>query len=375
MEEKKPWGKLNGVHPTIFARNLIDKGVDFAFVDETLIKEYDVSPEKAKLVLKVLQNQNNIIRNDNLIDIYINIPICPSRCSFCSFISSEINSVKELIPKYIECLIKEIKAVKKIIQNKPYIVRSIYVGGGTPTVLKAEELEQILSEIQYPHIEFTVECGRAETITREKLEVLKKYGVTRISINPQTFTKKCLKNIGRNTSLEEILRAYKLAMEFGFEVNMDLIAGIEGEIKRTFTNNLKIIKELSPDNITIHTLALKKGSCLQGQEIVNPYVEEMISQAYTELTEEGYIPYYLYRLKNQLGDLENVGYCRPGKQCLYNIDSMEEVCSIIACGAHGISKRVKHFEKSIERQGNVKFIKDYIERIDKLIENKIMLFK
>lgn len=374
-QELKPWGVLTGVRPTKKARKIISEGLDPAFLFETLTKEYKIRSDKAKLVVRVLKNQKCIIRNDNLINLYINIPVCPSRCNYCSFISSELSCVENILPIYLDCLIKEIRAVKKIISNKPYVVRTIYIGGGTPTVLTPEQLEMLLSELNYPVSEFTVECGRPDTITREKLEVLKKYGVSRISINPQTFSQKTLKTIGRKHTIADILTAYSLALQMGFIVNMDLIAGFENESLRTFKNSIKTILELSPDNITMHTLSIKRGSQIQDKEIENPDIEKMIDFAYSSLTAENYKPYYLYRQKHQLGGLENIGYCKEGKQCLFNVDSMEETCSIIACGANAISKRVFTIDGKIERTANAKFLQDYIDKIDEEIKNKIILFK
>ncbi|MDD4816258.1 MAG: coproporphyrinogen dehydrogenase HemZ [Clostridia bacterium] len=378
MEENKtnlPWGTLTGVRPTKLAYKLISQGLDPAFLTESLMQNYGIRLDKANLVARILKNQKCIIRNDNLVNLYINIPICPSRCVYCSFISSEIGKVKPILPTYLDCLIKEIRAMKNLIAKKPYVVRTIYIGGGTPTVLEPNELDLLLQEIGYSVNEFTVECGRADTITKEKLEVLKKYGVTRISINPQTFSQKTLKTIGRKHTIADVLNAYKLALGFGFKVNMDLIAGLQGETLRTFKNTIKTVLELSPENITVHTLSIKKGSLLQAQEIENSEVEKMIDFAYEALTKDEYKPYYMYRQKHQLGGLENVGYCKENEQCIFNIDSMEETCSIIACGANAISKKVLSFDNTIFRSANVKFIEDYITRIDEIIKNKLDLFK
>ena len=370
-----PWGCLTGVRPTKLARELIEEGVDPDFIEETLYKNFMVNSGKAHLVSRILKNQRSIIRNENLIDLYINIPVCPTRCSYCSFISSELSAVSAIMPQYLECLIKEINAVKKIIANKPYVVRTIYIGGGTPSVLNANELNLLLTELNYPVSEFTVECGRPDTIDENKLKVLKSHGVTRISINPQTFSPKTLKLIGRKHKTDDILTAYALAMKLGFRVNMDLIAGLPNESFRTFKKNIDTILELSPDNITIHTLSIKRGSILAGQMPENTEISKMVDYAYDKLSKDEYRPYYMYRQKNQLGGLENVGYCKESTACIFNIDSIEETCSIIACGANAISKRIYHDENRIERQANVKFLQDYIKRIDEMIYNKKILFK
>lgn len=371
-----PWGSLTGVRPTKFARDLVErKEIKPHLITETLVKDYHTSIEKAKLVVQIMNNQKCIIKNDNLVDLFINIPICPTRCNYCSFISNELWTVKDKVDTYLACLEKELEAVKKVIADKAYIVRTIYIGGGTPSVLTAEQLDGLLSRINYPVTEFTVECGRADTITREKLEVLKKYGVTRICINPQTFCEATLKRIGRKTTNKQVFDAYMLAMEFDFVVNMDLIAGLSGERLGIFKRTLNTTLELYPQNITVHTLSVKNASQIRGQEI--KYAEDvpkMVEFAQKTLMENGYKPYYLYRQKHQVGGLENVGYFRDENVCIFNIDSMEDVSSIIAIGAGAISKRVFNLENRIERQPNCKFINDYIDRIDEMIEKKVRFF-
>ena len=370
-----PWGSLTGIRPTKLAYDLIEEGIEPVYIKETLMRNFIVSEPKAKLVAKIIANQNCIIKNDKLADIYINIPICPSRCSYCSFISAEYEQVKDLIPRYLDALVKELKSIKELVHKKSYIIRSIYIGGGTPSVLSAKELEKIFQEINYPISEFTVECGRPETITEEKLTALKSAGVTRISINPQTFCQKTLKTIGRKHTIQDVLNAYKLALKYGFIVNMDFIAGLPGEKLSTFKKNINTALELSPDNITIHTLSIKHGSVMFNNPPESPEnVAKMVSYAYEKLAEDGYLPYYMYRQKNQVEGLENVGYTKKGKICIFNVDSMEETCNIIACGASAISKRVFQLENRIERQANPKFLSDYIQRIDEMIENKYRLF-
>lgn len=371
-----PWGSLTGVRPTKFARDLVErKEIKPHLITETLVKDYHTSIEKAKLVVQIMNNQKCIIKNDNLVDLFINIPICPTRCNYCSFISNELWTVKDKVDTYLACLEKELEAVKKVIADKAYIVRTIYIGGGTPSVLTAEQLDGLLSRINYPVTEFTVECGRADTITREKLEVLKKYGVTRICINPQTFCEATLKRIGRKTTNKQVFDAYMLAMEFDFVVNMDLIAGLSEERLGIFKRTLNTTLELYPQNITVHTLSVKNASQIRGQEIkFADDVPKMVEYAQKTLIENGYKPYYLYRQKHQVGGLENVGYFRDENVCIFNIDSMEDVSSIIAIGAGAISKRVFNLENRIERQPNCKFINDYIDRIDEMIEKKVRFF-
>lgn len=371
-----PWGSLTGVRPTKFARDLVERGeIKPHLISEVLVRDYHVSIEKAKLVVQILKNQKCIIKNDKLIDLFINIPICPTRCNYCSFISNELCTVKDKVETYLDCVLKELKAVKKMIAENSYIVRTIYIGGGTPTVLSAEQLEKLLSQIGFPVSEFTVECGRADTITREKLEVLKKYGVSRISINPQTFCEATLKRIGRKTTNKQVLDAYMLAMEYDFVVNMDIIAGLTGERLGIFKRTIGTLLELYPQNITVHTLSIKNAAQIRGEEIkFKDDVPKMVDYAEKTLIENGYKPYYLYRQKHQIGGLENVGYFRDDNVCIFNIDSMEDTSSVVAIGAGAISKRVFNLENRIERQPNCKFIGDYIDRIDEMIEKKVKFF-
>lgn len=378
LNKTLPWGSLTGVRPTKLARDLIDYGeMKDYLVAEILERDYYVSHKKAELVASILRNQKCIIRNDNLVDLYINIPICPTRCVYCSFISSELSRVKDKVDIYIDTVIKEINAVKNIIKRKAYVVRSIYIGGGTPSVLTARQLDRLLNEVNFLPSEFTVECGRADTITDEKLDILKNHGVTRISINPQTFCETTLKRIGRKQKNKDILSAYQKALTRDFVVNMDFIAGLPGEKLGIFKRTINTVLELYPNNITVHTLSLKKGSTLfdNNGSVQDRDVEKMIDYAEDTLAKNGYKPYYLYRQKHQLSGLENVGYFRDGDVCIFNIDSMEETNTIIGVGANAISKRVYNIEHTIKRQPNVKFIEDYVDRIDEIIEKKEEFFK
>ena len=372
-----PWGSFTGIRPTALAREAIESGeIKEHTVTEFLEKEFLISHEKAVLATKIIKNQKSIIKNDHLVDFYVNIPVCPSRCKYCSFISSEINSVKDLMPLYIDALIKEIKAMKKLIYDKALIVRNIYVGGGTPTVLADNDLEKVLKELTFPVNEFTVECGRPETITKEKLDILERYGVTRICINPQTFSDSTLKNIGRGHRVKDVFKAYSLALEKNFKVNMDIIIGLPGEKTATIRKNINILLELAPNNITVHTLSVKNGSIFKDENLQFGFknLSKILTEVENKIMEAGYKPYYLYRQKHQIGGLENVGFYRDDDICQFNIDSMEETSSIIAVGANAISKRIFSVENRIEREPNVKLLKDYIDRIDEMIERKQNLF-
>ena len=381
LKKTLPWGSLTGVRPTKFARDLVAKGEikDYLLAD-VLEKEYFVSKEKARLVPLILKNQKGIIKNDNLVDLYVNIPICPSRCLYCSFISSEIERVKDKVPSYIDAVIKEINAVKEIIREKALIVRNIYVGGGTPSVLSANDLDRLLTHLNFPVNEFTVECGRPDTITAEKLDVLKKHKVSRLSINPQTFCEATLKRIGRKQKNSQVLEVYSMALERGFVVNMDIIAGLPGEKFGIFKRTVSTLLELYPHNITVHTLSVKNGALLRDDEEAlkdknEKEVAKMVSYAEKVLLENDYKPYYLYRQKNQLAGLENVGYYRDEHICMFNIESMEDLVTVIGVGAGAMSKRVFNIENRIEREPNCKFIEDYISRIDEIIEKKKKFYK
>lgn len=373
-----PWGDMTGIRPTKIAYDYLKSGGTKLGLNNLYKNYFRVSEKNANLVLDIIENQKPIETNPNLIDLYINIPFCTTRCSYCSFISAEIGKIKDMVTPYVDALIKEIEATKKLINEKNYVVKTIYIGGGTPTSLDPKNLERLLEHIGYDVNEFTVEAGRPDTINEEKLEILKKYKVTRICVNPQSFDDKVLKTIGRNHSAMDTINAYKLAQKFGFIINMDLIAGLPKETLKGFKNNIDIVLHLNPDNITVHTLALKRTSSfdLSRQNIFKQTLtEKMVDYAHEKLTANKYLPYYLYRQKYMLDNLQNIGYCKRGTACRFNIDSMEDTASILACGANGVSKRIFFDENRIERAGNVKDIKLYIERIDEMIERKKELFK
>lgn len=375
--KKLPWGSLTGIRPTKIAYDMMARGRSKLEVLNAFIKDLYVSREKTELIMEIIVNQQPLLLNDNLVDFYVNIPFCTTRCAYCSFISAEICKVKQMVEPYIDALIEEIRESKRLIQEKCLMVKNIYIGGGTPTSLSPEQLERILKELNFVVSEFTVECGRPDTITKEHLDVLKKYGVTRISVNPQTFNDKILKAIGRNHTSEETITKYLLAKTYGFNVNMDLIAGLSGETQKSFCESVDKAIALNPENITIHSLALKRASSY-GMERKNifstRYADKMVEYAREKLTKNGYKPYYLYRQKNMIGNLENCGYAKKGTMCKFNIDTMEEISSCIACGANAITKRVFADTHRIERQGNVKDIKVYIERYKEMIEKKKQLF-
>ncbi len=367
-----PWGALTGIRPTKLAYSQLDECGEFKeFFTETM----RVSEEKTKLTEEVLASQSGIYeKNDENTDFFVFIPLCPSRCKYCSFISSDINASKKYVDKYVECLIKEIEESAKHIKR----LRSIYIGGGTPVCLPDDKLEAVLSAIDKINtgVEFTVEAGRPDAITPSNLAILKAHKVTRICLNPQTFQDKTLLELGRSHTASDIYDKYELVSK-DFSVNMDLIAGLQGESLEDFKDTLQKTLELAPDNITIHTLCLKRGSTLAEKTVFlsDGETQKMVDYSYQTLKEHGYSPYYLYRQKYMSGNLENVGYTKPGKACIYNVDVMEEIAQNVACGANAISKRVYNGGQIIKRVAAPKDIPTYINKLSVIIEQKDELFK
>ena len=361
-----PWGALTGIRPTKLYYQHIDNPKKF------LRKEMRVSQKKYDVLQNIVNAQKNYYQpSEKNTALYIGIPFCPTRCSYCSFISCEIGKLSA-VNEYIEALCKEIAHAKTLINN----LRSVYIGGGTPISPSIENIEKVLQAVGKVDCEYTVEAGRADCINSEVLSLLKKYGVNRVCVNPQTFCDSTLKLMGRNHTAQEAIDKYHLTKSFGFKVNMDLIAGLPLETFDVFKNSLEQAIALRPENITVHTLSLKKGSRLKElcDRLPEGEVEKMIDYSYKRLMHEGYRPYYLYRQKYQSGNLENTGYSLPGEECIYNIDVMEEIAQNIACGANAVSKRIYLDENRIERIGAPKDVKTYIEKLDKLLEEKQELF-
>ncbi|MFA6859872.1 MAG: coproporphyrinogen dehydrogenase HemZ [Clostridia bacterium] len=375
FNEIKPWGCLTGIRPTRLAYEFLLQGHDINDIKKYFTDTFLVREDKAELVKSVVENQVGIVRGDNLINLYINIPFCPTRCSYCSFVAFDMKNNEELLREYLANLIKELIETKKLIKEKQYKINSIYIGGGTPTTLSAKMLDELLTNIDFEVKEFTVECGRPDTITKEKFDVLKKHNVTRICINPQTFKDETLLLIGRKHTGADTLKAYELAQNYNFSINMDLIAGLPNENFADFESTLDKTILLNPSSITVHTLSIKNGSFLANKVIVDDAsIEKMVDFARNKLEKNGYYPYYLYRQKHQLSCQENVGYCKKGKTCRFNIESMEETNTILACGAGGITKRVFNNENRIERCANLKNVQLYIKNIDEVIMKKFNFF-
>lgn len=371
LNETFPWGSLTGIRPTKLAYQELKANGEFK---DFFIDTMKVSEEKTVLTEEVLLSQKGIYEiNDDNTDLFIFIPFCPSRCKYCSFICTDIKSSERYVKEYIDTLIKEIDESAKYIKK----LRSIYIGGGTPVSIPITELERLLKCIDKYNtgVEYTVEAGRPDVIDKQKLNLLKKYRVNRICVNPQTFNNKTLELIGRNHTAEDVIDKYLLAKD-DFNINMDLIAGLDNETFEDFKYSIDKAISLSPDNITVHTLCIKKGSDLARKEnrLTNLEIEKMIDYSYKVLKENGYMPYYLYRQKYMVGNLENVGYTKKGKACIYNIDTMEEIASTVACGANAICKRVYNGGERIERSAPPKDVKTYLDSIEKIMEEKNKLF-
>lgn len=381
-----PWGNLTGIRPTKIAYAMLDEGRSEAEIDAFYKENHFVSEEKAQLSIDIAKRERELLKNvhyDGGYSLYIGIPFCPTTCLYCSFTSYPIAAYRKQVDAYIDCVIKEMEYVAERFQDK--ILDSVYIGGGTPTTLEAEQLDRLISRLKelfdFTTVqEFTVEAGRADSITREKLEVLYKHQVDRISVNPQTMKQETLDIIGRRASVDQVLEAYKLAREVGFtNINMDLILGLPGETERDVQDTIDGVVELNPDSLTVHSLAIKRASKLSqwiqenGVSALNN-TDETMRIAAEGARRLGMEPYYLYRQKNMSGNFENVGYARPGKLGLYNILIMEEKQTIVALGAGSISKRV-YPDGRIERCDNVKDVAGYIERIDEMIQRKDELYK
>lgn len=376
-----PWGILTGVRPVKMARELFEQYGSKTEVLKKLTEFYLLSHEKALLLTDIYEYQQRTWGNvpGGSAGVYIGIPFCPTRCLYCSFTSNQKG--EDEIEKYLEALIKEIEYAGSAMRESNIYPESIYIGGGTPTTLTARQLDRLLSRVETCFdlskiVEFTVEAGRPDTITAEKLKVLSEHGVQRISINPQTMKDETLKLIGRSHSVENIRDAFKTAKESGnFIINADLIAGLPGETPEDFEETLRQIISLEPANVTVHTLAVKRASKLIEADEEYHYkqdavVKEMLKRAKEGLKDAGYVPYYLYRQKHMAGALENVGYCKEDTSCVYNIRIMDERQSILALGAGGISKRYYPEENRLERVPNVSNYEIYIDRLDEMIERK-----
>lgn len=387
-----PWGTLSGIRPTKIAMKLLDEGASDDEVFRYMKDVYLASDEKAQLSVDIAKREKALLDKvdyDNGYSLYIGIPFCPSTCAYCSFTSYPLGVWRKSVDRYLDALEKEIDYTAQKFYHKK--LNSIYIGGGTPTTLEPYQLDRLIRKIRCSFdlkdcLEFTVEAGRPDSITREKLMALKKNGISRISVNPQTMKQETLDIIGRHHTVEDTIESFKLARELGFDnINMDLIMGLPEESIDDVKHTMEVIKELNPDNVTIHSLAIKRAARLtifkdryQDMQMVNTQEHMSVCEKYCK--EIGLEPYYLYRQKGMAGNMENVGYAKAGKAGVYNILIMEEKQTIVACGAGASTKRVwaepnPDGTHRIERCENVKDVGQYIDRIDEMIERKQKLFE
>lgn len=382
----RPWGILLGVRPTKVVHRLMDKGFTAMEITRKLENNYYLQEKKAQLLVDVAAKQRKFLLSPQeakkKIAIYVGIPFCPTRCLYCSFPAYSLRKENHFLQPFWQALLQETAKIGQFVQENDLVVESVYLGGGTPTSLQAGQLEILLEKLNYYFhadkcAEFTVEAGRPDTINREKLQIMKNMGVGRLSINPQTMNEETLKRIGRCHSVQQVYQSMHLAREIGFSLlNMDLILGLPGEGIAEVKRTMEQIKELSPENLTCHTMALKRASLLRERLGEHPFSTEENVEKMLEIVNEvaqsiGLLPYYLYRQRYILGNLENIGYALPGQECLYNIQMMEERQTVIALGGGSVSKLVYPPQWQVERFFNPKDPKTYFEQIDNLLEKKL----
>ena len=376
-----PWGALTGVRPVKLPTRAMLAGATPQQAQRELEEHYRVSPARASLAVDCAKASLAVQRTlaPGQVSLYIGVPFCPTRCAYCSFVSADVGRTLKLVEPYVEGLLAEISQTGRILKESGLSVRSFYMGGGTPTTLSAGQLDQVLDRCHRALplegcTEYTVEAGRPDTITREKLEVLRAQGVGRISINPQSLEDHVLAAIGRCHSPADIRDAYETARAVGFDsINMDLIAGLPRDSFQGFRRSLEGVLDMGPENITVHTLALKKGSRLMeegGALPAGPEVVKMLDFSRNRLTERGYLPYYLYRQKYMSGSLENVGWALPGKESLYNIVMMEELHTVVSLGGGGMTKLIDPKAGRIVRLSNPKYPQEYLGTLERVLEQK-----
>ena len=359
-KEDMPWGALTGIRPTKMAYTEKEAGRPF----RPLFEKMRVKEENIALVEEVLRAQEGIYeKKDGNTDFFVSIPFCPTKCSYCSFITAPIDKTRGFLPDYLDCLEREIFAAAPLTGN----LRSVYIGGGTPLGLESEAVERVLKAVERVRTngcEYTVEAGRPDVFTEEKLRLLKEYGVTRICVNPQSFSDKTLERIGRRHTAAELYRAFDMAAKFGFDVNADLIAGLTDETYEEFVFSVNEAVRTGAANITVHCLSLKSGAKLKEEcsYLENPLVSDMVAASREILRTAGYVPYYMYRQKYQTGNNENVGWTKPGYENLYNICIMEELCGILAVGAGGSTKLTAP-GGVVKRLMAPKYPREYMDRI------------
>ncbi len=375
-----PWGILTGVRPAKLMSRLVrdwnEERAAAYFQNELLVQ-----PEKTALAQSVARAEAPVLADSRpeSFSLYISIPFCPTRCSYCSFVSHSNEGAKKLIPRYMDHLLREIAATGDLAKQLGLRLESIYIGGGTPTALNAEDLTRITGCIRERFDfstlrEYTIEAGRPDSVTPEKLLAIQNGGATRISINPQTFNDDVLREIGRRHTAKQTKDALVLARSLGFDnINMDLIAGLPTDTVESFQNTLETTLSFLPENVTVHTLALKRAATLVTEQLPvgdAAQTEQMLALAFDALSSAGYAPYYMYRQSNCIGNLENVGWAKQGRECLYNVYMMEECHTVLACGAGAVTKLCVPNSTNVERIFNFKYPYEYIDRFDELMERK-----
>ncbi len=392
LNREYPWGTLVGIRPSKIALDMLKKGATEDEIINHFNEAYLANKDKAELCIEIAKRENSYINKDQKsIAIYVGMPFCPTRCLYCSFAADPIGKAKNNeVEDYLVALKKEIKAIEEYVAKKGLIVDNVYFGGGTPTSVNNEQFESLMNEIHKSFVagknlrEFTVECGRPDSITEEKLLTMKKYDVTRISINPQSMNDRSLISIGRGHLSQDVIDKFNLARKLEFDnINMDIIIGLPNEGIKEVEHTAKLIRELNPDSLTVHGLSIKRASRLYENLVLKQTIkiaeQDELNKMYKRsqmLAEElDMNPYYMYRQKNMVGNMENVGYSRADKECYYNIQMIEDTQTIIALGADAVSKVVYLDEGKgrIERFANLKNIREYINRADEMIEGKIAL--
>lgn len=382
LGQEPPWGGLTGVRPVKLPTRALEQGATRRQADRLLRDLYRVSAPRRALALDCAQAtlaaKRTLAPED--VSLYVGIPFCPTRCAYCSFVSADVGRTFSLMEPYVDALCREIAAAGAAVRRGGRRIRSVYIGGGTPTTLSPALLDRLMGALEGAFdlsacAEYTVEAGRPDTITAEKLSVLRQRGCTRVSVNPQSMDDRVLAAIGRAHSAADILRAWDLVRRAGFPyANMDLIAGLPTDTPEGFRASLDQVLSLGPENVTVHTLALKKGSRLtlekNGALPAPEQVSAMLDYAWGALRAAGYAPYYLYRQKYMSGGFENVGWCRPGAESLYNICMMEELHTILSLGSGGVTKVIDPRAGSLVRQANPKYPKEYIETLDPILQAK-----
>lgn len=375
------WGIITGIRPVKHVNKMLEQGYSKEQIYDVMRNRYLCDDDKTDIAYMTAKTQESILSSldDKTFSLYVSIPFCPTRCSYCSFVSQSIEGCMSLIPEYVDNVCKEIEYTAVLVKKLGLVLDTVYFGGGTPTTLDAPLLEKLMKTIadnfDISNVrEYTVEAGRADTITKEKLEVLKKNGCDRVSINPQTLNDSVLTEIGRKHTTKQFFESFELAREVGFKcINTDIIAGLPTDTLESFKDTIDRLIELAPENITVHTLSIKRAARLNHEDndmvFENP-ASEMVDYATKRLLESGYQPYYLYRQKNMLDNQENIGWSKMGTESLYNIYIMEEVQTIVAMGAGGSTKLVDLKNHRLERVFNYKFPLEYNKHFDLMLEKK-----